>query len=269
MIPWIQIYSNLPQHRKTSKLAEELKISGAVVDPNIIAVGLLVSLWTWATQNAYDGDLSECSPRTIANACQWKKKPETLVQALIKTGWLDEDMRLHDWDEYAALLIDQEENRKQKTRERVNRYRNKKAEICNVTDNVTCNVTDTQCNASTIHNHTKHNIITDSTTDVVKSVTNPPTPLSSTGFSPALQSALESWLRYKSEKHQSYKPEGLKALIGEIRNNAARYGEDAVIGLIGKCMSSNWQGIIWDRLKKAEVESGTWHYDPGSMEGSL
>ena len=97
----------------------------------------------------------------------------------------------------------------------------------------------------------------------------PPTPLSSTGFSPALQSALESWLRYKSEKHQSYKPEGLKALIGEIRNNATRYGEDAVIGLIGKCMSSNWQGIIWDRLKKAEAESGTWHYDPGSMEGSL
>lgn len=97
----------------------------------------------------------------------------------------------------------------------------------------------------------------------------PPTPFSSTGFSPPLQSALESWLRYKAEKHQSYKPEGLKALIGEIRNNAVRYGEDAVIGLIGKCMSSNWQGIIWDRLKKAEAESGTWHYDPGSMEGSL
>lgn len=97
----------------------------------------------------------------------------------------------------------------------------------------------------------------------------PPTPLSSTGFSPALQSALESWLRYKSEKHQSYKPEGLKALVGEIRSNAARYGEDAVIDLIGKCMSSNWQGIIWDRLKKAEAESGSWHYDPGSMEGSL
>lgn len=97
----------------------------------------------------------------------------------------------------------------------------------------------------------------------------PHTPISSTGFSPALQSALESWLRYKAEKHQSYKPEGLKALIGEIRNNAARYGDDAVIGLIGKCMSSNWQGIIWDRLKKAEAESGSWHYDPGSMEGSL
>lgn len=263
MIPWIQIYSNLPQHRKTSKLAEELKISGAVVDPNIIAVGLLVSLWTWAIQNAYDGDLSECSPRTIANACQWKKKPETLVTALVKTGWLDEDMRLHDWDDYSVMYQELQDDSKIKHRERQRRYRERKKTGVTVTS--PCD----DCDAVPNLTITKHNITTDSTTDVVKSVTNPPIPLSSTGFSPALQSALESWLRYKAEKHQSYKPEGLKALIGEIRNNAARYGEDAVIGLIGKCMSSNWQGIIWDRLKKAEAESGTWHYDPGSMEGSL
>ena len=133
MIPWIQVYSNLPQHKKTSRLAEELKISSAVVDPNMVAVGILIGLWTWAIQNAYDGDLSECSARTIANACQWKKKPETLVAALKKTGWLDADMRLHDWEEYAVLLIDQEENRKAKTRDRVNRYRSKKAASCNVT----------------------------------------------------------------------------------------------------------------------------------------
>ncbi len=151
MIPWIQVYSNLPQHRKTSRLADELKLSSAAVDPNMVAVGILIGLWTWAIQNAYDGDLSECSPRTIANACQWKKKPETLVQALIKTGWLDEDMRLHDWEEYAVLLIDQEEERKQKTRDRVSRYRNKR----NVTGGVTGNVTDTPCNAPTVPNHTK------------------------------------------------------------------------------------------------------------------
>lgn len=155
MIPWIQVYSNLPQHKKTSRLAEELKISSAVVDPNMVAVGILIGLWTWAIQNAYDGDLSECSARTIANACQWKKKPETLVTALKKTGWLDADMRLHDWEEYAVLLIDQEENRKAKTRDRVNRYRSKKAASCNVTKSVTCNVTDTPCNAPTVPNLTK------------------------------------------------------------------------------------------------------------------
>ena len=155
MIPWIQVYSNLPQHKKTSRLAEELKISSAVVDPNMVAVGILIGLWTWAIQNAYDGDLSECSARTIANACQWKKKPETLVTALKKTGWLDADMRLHDWEEYAVLLIDQEENRKAKTRDRVNRYRSKKAASCNVTKSVTGNVTDTLCNAPTVPNLTK------------------------------------------------------------------------------------------------------------------
>lgn len=155
MIPWIQVYSNLPQHKKTSRLAEELKISSSVVDPNMVAVGILIGLWTWAIQNAYDGDLSECSARTIANACQWKKKPETLVAALKKTGWLDADMRLHDWEEYAVLLIDQEENRKAKTRDRVNRYRSKKAASCNVTQCATCNVTDTLCNAPTVPNLTK------------------------------------------------------------------------------------------------------------------
>ena len=155
MIPWIQVYSNLPQHKKTSRLAEELKISSAVVDPNMVAVGILIGLWTWAIQNAYDGDLSECSARTIANACQWKKKPETLVTALKKTGWLDADMRLHDWEEYAVLLIDQEENRKAKTRDRVNRYRSKKAASCNVTQCAPCNVTDTHSNAPTVPNLTK------------------------------------------------------------------------------------------------------------------
>jgi len=126
MIPWIQVYSNLPTHPKTSKLAEELKLSSSFTSPTIIAAGLLVGIWTWAIQNAYDGDLSECSPSTIADACRWKKKPEQLISALKKSGYLDDDMHLHDWEEYAVLMIDSEDNRREKNRDRVNRYRNKK-----------------------------------------------------------------------------------------------------------------------------------------------
>lgn len=70
-------------------------------------------------------------------------------------------------------------------------------------------------------------------------------------LSPALWSATEAWLRYKKEKNQSYKPEGLRALVSEIRNNAEKYGDQAVVDLINKCMSSNWQGIIFDRLDKS------------------
>lgn len=149
MIPWIQVYSNLPQHPKTARLADELGLTSAAVNPNVLAVGLLVSLWTWAIQNAYNGDLSGCSDRSIAEACLWKKKPETLVKALIKTGFLDADKKLHDWDEYACLLMEQEENRRAKTRDRVKRYREKKAADGNAPCNAPCNVTDTPGNAPT------------------------------------------------------------------------------------------------------------------------
>ena len=118
MNTWIQVYSNLPQHQKTSRLADELGLTSTALNPNILAVGLVVSLWSWAIQNAYNGDLSGCSPRAIAEACLWKKKPETLVKALSKTGFLDEDMKLHDWEEHACMAMEQEESRKAKTRER-------------------------------------------------------------------------------------------------------------------------------------------------------
>lgn len=154
MIPWIQVYSNLPQHPKTSRLADELGLTSAAFNPNTLAVGLLVCLWTWAIQNACDGNLASCSPRAIADACQWKKKPDILVKALIKTGWLDSDMRLHDWEEYASLLMEKEENRKAKTRERVKRCRERKAAANGVTGNTPCNVTETPSNAPTIPNLT-------------------------------------------------------------------------------------------------------------------
>ena len=154
MIPWIQVYSNLPQHPKTTKLADELGLASAALNPNVLAVGLVVSLWTWAIQNAYNVDLSGCSQRAIAEACLWKKKPETLVKALQKAGFLDADMKLHDWEEYACLLVEQEENRRAKTRDRVKRYRDKKAADGNAPCNAPCNVTDTPCNAPTKPDHT-------------------------------------------------------------------------------------------------------------------
>lgn len=68
------------------------------------------------------------------------------------------------------------------------------------------------------------------------------------GFSDELISALEEWLTYKAEKRQNYKPTGLKALVSEIKNNADKYGDEAVAALIRECMASNWQGIVFDRL---------------------
>ena len=146
MIPWIQVYSNLPTHKKTSKLAETLSLPSSSVGATVIASGLLVCLWSWAIQNAYDGDLSDCSAETIAEACRWKKSPQKLVEALKESGYLDNDMKLHDWEEYALLLIDAEDNRKEKVRARAKKYREKRKSSRD--DNVTHRVTECDDNVT-------------------------------------------------------------------------------------------------------------------------
>lgn len=154
MIPWIQVYSNIVSHPKTARLAEALQISCASVSPSVVAVGILVSIWTWAVQNAYDGDLSDVPPSVIADACRWKKKPQQLWDALVASGYLDSDGKLHDWDEYALLIMDAEDNRKEKTRDRVKRYRERKCNVTVTLQERNGNVTETQCNAPTIPYHT-------------------------------------------------------------------------------------------------------------------
>lgn len=129
MIPWIQVYSNLLQHPKTGTLAVELDLKSSDVEIEAVAVGILVSLWTWAVQNAPNGDLSNTNPRTIARAANWKRKPDTLIVALKISGFLDEDMKLHDWEEYAELYINRVEYQREQARERMRNMRaRKKAE---------------------------------------------------------------------------------------------------------------------------------------------
>jgi predicted phage replisome organizer len=68
-------------------------------------------------------------------------------------------------------------------------------------------------------------------------------------FSDRLQEKITEWITYKTERKESYKEQGMKALLRQIENNAMKYGDDAVCQLIDECMSSGWKGIIFDRLK--------------------
>ena len=120
----------------------------------------------------------------------------------------------------------------------------------NVTENVTKSVTvsvPVSVTENVTHNKTER-----------KTKTNTPLPpQGETGFGNDLQEAFESWLSYKAEKRQAYKPTGLKSLITEIRNNAQKYGEAAVANLIRECMASNWTGIIFSRLKSGGTTQTT------------
>ena len=74
----------------------------------------------------------------------------------------------------------------------------------------------------------------------------------STDFGPELQSAFSDWLAYKQEKRQGYKPTGLRSLVTQVQKRVKQHGEAAVAALIRECMASNWQGIVWDKLKVGE-----------------
>lgn len=126
MIPWIQVYSNLIRHPKTTALADELGIKPGDATPNAVAAGMLLALWLWAAQNATDGDLSRCSDRAIAEAAEYKKKPSAFVSALLNTKWLDEDKKLHNWEQYASLLQDSMDRQKANTADRVRRLRDRR-----------------------------------------------------------------------------------------------------------------------------------------------
>lgn len=140
-----------------------------------------------------------------------------------------------------------------------NCYRLKKR-LQNMTTNATTNVTESATTNAT-HNKTVRQ----------KTVIPLYPPQGETGFGDDLQAAFESWLAYKGEKRQAYKPTGLKTLIGQIQRNAREHGEAAVVDLIRDCMASNWQGIIWRQLKQTSAgqpqsEQPKRIYDPETGE---
>lgn len=87
-------------------------------------------------------------------------------------------------------------------------------------------------------------------------------------FSPNLAKAILDWFEYKQQRRDSYTPIGLKSLLTQIDNHVKRCSEQAVTELIYLCISNQWKGIIWDKIKKYQennqsqtlIEEG-WCYD--------
>lgn len=70
-----------------------------------------------------------------------------------------------------------------------------------------------------------------------------------------LREKIEEWLEYKKErKDKPYTEIGFKKLLKQIENNVNEYGEQRVIDLIDDCMGNNYQGIIFEKLKRAVVQ---------------
>ena len=75
------------------------------------------------------------------------------------------------------------------------------------------------------------------------------------GFGEPLSERILEWLRYKAERHEGYKPQGLHSLLRQIDSCRKTYGEDALCELIQQSMANGWKGIIFDRLAQSKPGS--------------
>lgn len=70
-------------------------------------------------------------------------------------------------------------------------------------------------------------------------------------ISDVMADKLREWIKYKTERKEGYKEQGMKSLLKQIVNKVSAYGDTAVCNLIDECMSNQWKGIIWDKLQSA------------------
>lgn len=104
---WIEVHQTLRDHRKLLQCADALN-----VEP-VKLMGMLISLWLWALDNAPDGNLSGISEKTIARVMYYpEKKAASLVKTLVAENWLEQKdgvLAIHDWSEYAGRLMERRE----------------------------------------------------------------------------------------------------------------------------------------------------------------
>lgn len=113
---WLQIHQSLKEHRKEYAVADHLDIEL----PH--AMGLIISFWLWALDNAPTGSLGSISNRMIARAARWNGNSDDLVDAFKSAELLDEnedgELEIHDWNDYAGTLIERRESERQRSRDR-------------------------------------------------------------------------------------------------------------------------------------------------------
>ena len=194
------------------------------------------------------------TPKMLADELDFEEN--TIILALNALEELNMIVRNSDqllsvagWEEYQN--VEGMEKIKEQTRKRVAKHREKQKLLdCNVTGNVTvtqCNATDKEKEEEKEEEY-KNKSVKKNTRSLFYNL------LPEYSFSDALKSMVVEWVTYKIERKEPYKEQGMKSLLRQIENNAAVYGEEAVIDLIDECMAAGWKGIIFDRLKQKSAQ---------------
>lgn len=64
-----------------------------------------------------------------------------------------------------------------------------------------------------------------------------------------MEKVLREWLKYKSERKETYKPTGMKNMISQVQNAVYQFGELAVMDRIKQAMANGWKGMNLDKME--------------------
>lgn len=88
---------------QTINLVKFKALQKRLAAPMCHVVGYLETLWIFCQIQAQDGELSRYSPLEIAGWIDYPGDPQTFVDALVETRWLDrvgDRLLVHDWSEH-------------------------------------------------------------------------------------------------------------------------------------------------------------------------
>jgi hypothetical protein len=229
---WIESHQGLATHRKLKAFKRALRIK----TPQ--AIGHLHLLWWWALDNAADGKLAGVDPADIAEIAMWPGNAEKFLEALKAAGFVDPDLSLHDWDDYAGKLID----RRKANTERVRQHRNALR-----SEDVT--ITSPLRNGATVPYRTVPNSTVQNSNDDKSSLS-------------------ASKVHYGEFKNVLLTPEDYANLIGRFRQQKADDLIERLSGHIastGKRYRSHYATILnWERREKKDTPGS--RYTGGDMD---
>lgn len=96
---WIESHQELLDHPKVLKLMSKTSWS---LDETI---GKLHRFWWWALKYAEDGDLSRYDPAQYLSRLGEGMSPSDLLSNFQECGFIDHDLKIHDWIDYAGLFL--------------------------------------------------------------------------------------------------------------------------------------------------------------------
>lgn len=116
---WMRVETDFVDHPKTFRLAALLN------EP--LAEAYILRAWTFLSRFCPTGHVRDTDGTALEAACRWRGQPGALLEALVKTEWLEVSpgggWEAHDWGEHQGKVA----QRAAKERERKRAYRERKA----------------------------------------------------------------------------------------------------------------------------------------------